>query len=83
VTDLQPAIYTVDFSGSGQGVVEIAGTTLLAAPTAVGSRPVMSDSESLVVYCTGLGPVVGTNGESPPADGAPAPAGTVYGRLHK
>ena len=39
VTEYQPGIYTLDLSGAGQGIVEIAGTTLLAAPAGNGSRP--------------------------------------------
>jgi uncharacterized protein (TIGR03437 family) len=74
----QPGIYTLDFSGSGQGIVEIAGTTLLAAPAGNGSRPVQRGSEYLSVFATGLGPLIGTNGEVPPTDGAGAPLTTLY-----
>jgi uncharacterized protein (TIGR03437 family) len=77
IAKYQPGIYTLDLSGGGQGIVEIAGTTLIAAPTGEGSRPV-SRSEYLVIFATGLGPVVGPNGEQPPADGAAAPITTVY-----
>jgi len=78
VAEYQPGIYTLDLSGSGQGVVEIAGTTLLAAPTGNGSRPAQRGSEYLAIFATGLGPVIGTNGEAPPADGAAAPLTTIY-----
>jgi uncharacterized protein (TIGR03437 family) len=78
VAPYQPGIFTADTSGSGQGAVEIAGTALLAAPAGSGSRPVQSGSEYLAVYCTGLGPVTGPNGEAPPADGAGAPLSLVY-----
>ncbi len=74
----QPGIYTLDLSGTGQGIVEIAGTTLLAAPAGSGSRPVQSGSEYLVIFATGLGPVMGANGATPPADGAAAPLATIY-----
>jgi uncharacterized protein (TIGR03437 family) len=78
VTGLQPGIYTADMSGSGQGIVEISGTTLLAAPTSSFSRPAQRGSEYVQVFCTGLGPVSGSNGEAPPADGVAAPATLVY-----
>ncbi len=78
VVQYQPGIYTMGFSGTGQGIVEIAGTPLLAAPTSNGSRPVQRGSEYLAIFATGLGPVIGSNGEAPPADGAAAPLGTTY-----
>ena len=78
VAEYQPGIYTLDLSGAGQGIVEIAGTTLLAAPAGNGSRPVQRGSEYLAIFATGLGPVIGSNGEAPPADGAAAPLTTIY-----
>jgi len=78
VAEYQPGIYTLDLSGSGQGIAEIAGTTLLAAPAGNGSRPVQRGSEYLAIFATGLGPVIGSNGEAPPADGAAAPLTTIY-----
>jgi uncharacterized protein (TIGR03437 family) len=78
VAEYQPGIYSLDLSGAGQGIVEIAGTTLLAAPASNGSRPVQRGSEYLVIFATGLGPVIGSNGEAPPADGAVAPLTTIY-----
>jgi len=68
-----PGIFSLDSSGSGQGAIQIANTTLFAAtagsvpPGAVG-RPV-NLGESLTIYCSGLGYV------SPqPATGAAAPS---------
>jgi uncharacterized protein (TIGR03437 family) len=78
VAALQPGIYTTDNSGSGQGSVQIANTALLAAPEDDGARPVQSGTEYLTIYCTGLGPVVGTKGETAPADGFPAALPTIY-----
>jgi len=78
VAAYQPGIYSVDASGSGQGVVEIVGTALLAGPAANGYRPVKSGSEYLSVFATGLGPLAGPNGEAQPADGAAAPLSPVY-----
>jgi uncharacterized protein (TIGR03437 family) len=78
VASLQPGIYTMDNSGAGQGAVQIAGTALLAAPEADGARPVQSGSEYLSIYCTGLGPVVGTKGEPAPADGFAAVLPALY-----
>jgi uncharacterized protein (TIGR03437 family) len=78
VAEYQPGIYTLDMSGAGQGAAEIAGTTLLAAPVDNGSRPVNGGSEFVSIFATGLGPVIGTNGEAPPADGMAAPTTTIY-----
>ena len=53
-----PAIFTVDVSGSGQGVVTFANTAALAAPLGVtaNSRPA-KESDLLTIYANGLGPV--------------------------
>ncbi len=77
VDALQPAIYTQDLSGAGQGIVEIAGTAMLAAPSGTSGMPARRGTDYLEVFATGLGPVVGSNGEAPPADAA-APLTTVY-----
>lgn len=81
LTGLQPGIYTTDSSGSGQGVVEIAGTALLAAAAGNVSRPVQRGVESVIAYCTGFGPVLGMNGEKPPAAGEVAPNNVIYQTL--
>jgi uncharacterized protein (TIGR03437 family) len=78
VENLQPGIYTADLSGSGQGIVEIAGTTMLAAPASAVSRPVQRGTEYLQIFGTGLGLVAGTNGEGAPADGAAAAPPIIY-----
>lgn len=78
LTASYPGIFTLDASGSGQGIAQIVGTTLLAGPPTGFSRPVQRGSESLIVYCTGLGPVIGPNGEPPPPDGSAAPASLLY-----
>jgi hypothetical protein len=78
VASYDPGIYTADASGSGQGAVEIAGTSLIAGPGGANSRPVQSGSEDLAVFATGLGPVAGPNGETAPADGAAAPSSILY-----
>jgi uncharacterized protein (TIGR03437 family) len=78
VVAYQPGIYSQDLSGTGQGVAEIIGTALLAAPTGRGARPVVRGTEFLAVFATGLGPVIGVNGEASPPDGAPAPLTTTY-----
>jgi len=78
VAALQPGIYTLDNSGSGQGAIQIAGTAVLAAATGNGSRPVQRGVEYLTIYGTGFGPVVGMNGETPPGDGQAAQLPTVY-----
>jgi uncharacterized protein (TIGR03437 family) len=78
VARYQPGIYTLNFSGEGQGIAEIVGTTLVAGPDGNGYQPVRRGSDYLAVFATGLGAVIGTNGEAPPADGAAAPLTTVY-----
>jgi uncharacterized protein (TIGR03437 family) len=71
---LQPAIYTVDTSGSGPGIVTVATTGLLANS----SNPALRGSDYLVIYCTGLGPVKEASGAQPPADGAAAPFSLIF-----
>jgi uncharacterized protein (TIGR03437 family) len=78
IAALQPGIYTADTSGTGQGIIEIAGTALLSGVPASGARPVQSGKEFLAIFCTGLGAVTGPNGEAPPADGAPAGGDVLY-----
>jgi len=73
VTELQPAIYTVDSSGSGSGIVANNSTGLL-----ITTKNPAHVSDYLVIYCTGLGPLLGPNGEPEPADGAPAPTNLVF-----
>jgi uncharacterized protein (TIGR03437 family) len=77
VTDAQPALYAVDGSGSGQGVIEIAGTGSLAATALSGSRPARP-GEYLTIYCDGLGPVAAANGQALPASGAATPVNTTF-----
>jgi uncharacterized protein (TIGR03437 family) len=69
VAQVQPAIFSTNQAGTSQGVIVIAGTASLAAPSGAfpGSRPVKR-GEYLTIYASGLG-VAG----KPPADGAPAP----------
>ena len=74
----QPGIYTLDFSGNGQGAVEIAGTSIVAGPSGPGAQPARRGSDYLSIYATGLGPVTGANGEAAPADGAAAPTTLLY-----
>jgi uncharacterized protein (TIGR03437 family) len=68
ITDSQPAIYSINQQGSGQGSVLVSGTASLAAPmgTVPNARPVHRN-EYLEIYCTGFGDV-----SNPPADGGPA-----------
>jgi uncharacterized protein (TIGR03437 family) len=65
-------MFSVDSSGGGQGAIQIANTSILAAPTGsvpgAQSRPAQR-GESLSIYCLGLGPV-----SNAPAAGNPAPA---------
>lgn len=53
-----PALFSANQKGTGQGVVAIGNTGAIAAPQGMfpGSRRV-NRGETVVVYCTGLGPV--------------------------
>jgi uncharacterized protein (TIGR03437 family) len=55
-----PGIFSTNQTGSGQGAVLIADTGgAVAAPVGMfpGSRPVVRGTESIEIFCTGLGPV--------------------------
>jgi uncharacterized protein (TIGR03437 family) len=78
VVAFQPGLYSSNASGSGQGAVEIAGTPLLAAPASSGSRPAVRGQDILALFGTGLGTVLGPNGESAPASGTAASGTLVY-----
>ncbi len=64
VTELQPAIYTVNEAGSGPGIVAEAATGQLNSASVPAHV-----SDYLVVYCTGLGLSQGPAGQAGPADG--------------
>ncbi len=70
ISTAQPGIFSINSSGSGQGVVQIANTTTFVAPEGsipgVQARPA-NRGEFLTIYCTGLGEV-----SNRPATGAPA-----------
>jgi uncharacterized protein (TIGR03437 family) len=53
-----PGLFSTNQQGTGQGVAAIGNTGVIAAPLGMfpGSRPV-NRGETVVVYCTGLGPV--------------------------
>jgi uncharacterized protein (TIGR03437 family) len=72
-TELQPAIFTQTASGSGQGAILINGTGLLAGPVGNGSRPAIRGMDYLQIFCTGLGPVSGPDGQAAPPTGSLAP----------
>ncbi len=63
VSPLAPGIFTLNNQGTGQGAIQINGTSLIAAPLSGGSR-LAHPGEFVVVYCTGLGAVT-----NPPGDG--------------
>jgi uncharacterized protein (TIGR03437 family) len=73
VLQLQPGIYTVTTTGSGSGIV----TNALTGQLITQSNPAKA-GDYLTIWCTGLGPVHGPNGETGPADGAAPPAGLIY-----
>ncbi|HXJ42641.1 MAG TPA: hypothetical protein VNH18_25395, partial [Bryobacteraceae bacterium] len=52
-----PGIFTLNEAGSSQGVVLIAGTQLLAAPSKTGGRKPVAAGKFVSIYCTGLGAV--------------------------
>jgi uncharacterized protein (TIGR03437 family) len=56
-----PSIFTLDQSGSGQGVIVFGGTASIAAPVGVtpDSRPATA-GDMLTIYANGLGPVAPT-----------------------
>jgi uncharacterized protein (TIGR03437 family) len=51
-----PGIFTLNGSGSGQGMILIDGTALLVAPSSTGGRPALR-GEFISIYSTGLGAV--------------------------
>jgi uncharacterized protein (TIGR03437 family) len=71
VTSAQPAVFTVQQSGGGQGVILGPDQVTLADS----NRPVRA-GDAIVIYCTGLGT---TN--PPVAPGVPAPAAPGYARV--
>ena len=75
VAAAQPAIYTANASGSGQGVVAIVGDNVLAATT--NGRPAQA-GEYLTIYCNGLGPVAADNGAAAPQDGTATPLDNIF-----
>jgi uncharacterized protein (TIGR03437 family) len=84
---LSPGIFTTNSSGSGQGAILIAGTTLFAAQAGslnVLSRPVQR-GEYLLIFCSGLGdvsprPATGAASPgSPPSNTLLAPSVTIGG----
>ncbi|HVV45421.1 MAG TPA: hypothetical protein VHC72_09450, partial [Bryobacteraceae bacterium] len=75
VAAAQPAIYTANASGSGQGVVAIAGDNVLAATT---NGRAAHAGEYLTIYCNGLGAVAAENGAPAPQDGAATPLDNIF-----
>jgi uncharacterized protein (TIGR03437 family) len=77
VAEVQPAIYTLNAQGTGQGWIVISGTDIIAGPAGSGdgARPARRD-EGLSIICAGLGAVT-----SDPADGTPAPTDTLINTL--
>lgn len=61
LASLNPAIYTMDQSGKGQGVVVLANSAIIAAPAGAyaGSRPAKR-GETITIYANGLGAVTPT-----------------------
>jgi len=68
VATSEPAVFTVDGSGSGQGHIYVATEEGLKLADA--SRPA-KPGEGVVIYATGLGPVVPTVKEGEPAPAEP------------
>ncbi|HEY4085149.1 MAG TPA: YCF48-related protein, partial [Bryobacteraceae bacterium] len=73
VGQVQPAIYSVNANGLGAGVV----TNSLTGQLITQDNPA-SAGDYLTIYCNGLGPVHGPNGEAAPKDGAAAPLDLIY-----
>jgi uncharacterized protein (TIGR03437 family) len=79
VKPIAPAIFTLNSSGSGQGIVTISATGQLA----VAGTPV-SRGQFITIYCTGLGPVTnppptGAIAGSSPLSTTPLPTVTIGG----
>jgi uncharacterized protein (TIGR03437 family) len=53
--EASPGIFSMNKKGQGQGVVLVAGTSLIAGPGGPGSRPAQP-GEYIEVFATGLGP---------------------------
>lgn len=74
---LSPGIFSVTSDGKGQGAVQIANTTIFAAPTGsiagAQTRPARP-GEFLTIYCTGLGDVSNKPATGAPAGGSPLSA---------
>jgi uncharacterized protein (TIGR03437 family) len=66
IVPFSPGIFTLNQTGSGQGMVEIAATGQLAQPTGPGGSPV-TRGQYIAIYATGLGSV-----SNQPATGAAA-----------
>jgi uncharacterized protein (TIGR03437 family) len=66
IVAFSPAIFTMNQTGSGQGMVEVASTGQLAAPQSTIGTPV-ARGQYIAIYATGLGPV-----SNQPATGAAA-----------
>lgn len=75
VAPAQPAIYTANASGTGQGVIAIAGDNVLAATT--NGHPAQA-GDYLTIYCNGLGPVAADNGAPAPQDGTATPLDNIF-----
>ncbi|MBI2816952.1 MAG: hypothetical protein HYX72_08425 [Acidobacteria bacterium] len=69
-----PGIFTIPPGGTGQGAIQIANTTIFAAPTnsisGAQSRPAAA-GEIVTIYCTGLGDVTNPPGTGKLASGDP------------
>jgi uncharacterized protein (TIGR03437 family) len=56
IAPFAPGIFSLNMRGSGQGAIEIANTTMLAAPQGPLGIPAQR-GQYLAIFCTGLGPV--------------------------
>ena len=70
VTQMGPGLFSLDGSGQGQGAILIANTGYVAGPASdsLPEQPVQR-GKSILIYCTGLGPVNGNR----PQDGEETP----------
>jgi uncharacterized protein (TIGR03437 family) len=64
----QPAIFTRDNSGKGPGVI-VAYKPHTSTPFTIDAQHPVSAGDTLVIYCTGLGPI-----DQPVAAGSPGPS---------
>jgi len=73
LAEYAPGIFAINGQGTGQGAVLDASYHLVNA-----ANPAAAGITTILIYCTGLGPVT-----NPPPSGSPAPSGTLVSTAAK